>query len=101
MFTGPLTEEDVDPSVITRCDLTASLITFATTTALGETQVTSIQALTQSTGNSPIIASLHQRVTAELANKLEGTSLAPYALQASVTQLALDHEWTNQALQTA
>ena len=101
MFTGPLTGDDVDPSVITRSDLTASLLTFATNTALGETQVTSIQALTQAQGNSTIIASLDQRVTAELANKLEGTSLAPYALQTSVTELALDHVSTNQAIQTA
>ena len=101
MFSGPQFGDDFDPSLVTRSELATSLINFATNTALGETQVTSIQALTQAQGNSTIIASLDQRVTAELANKLEATSLAPYALQTSVTQLALDQAATNQALQTA
>ena len=86
MFSGPQSGDDFDPSLVTRSELATSLLNFATNTGLGETQVTSIQALTQAQGNSTIISSLDQRVTSELANKLEAGSLTSYALQTSVTQ---------------
>ena len=101
MFTGPLTGDDYDPQLVTRAEVTSGLLNYATNVALGEVQATALQGLTQAQGNTSIATALDQRVTAELALKLEAGALAPYALQASVTQLSLEQLTTNTALQNA
>jgi hypothetical protein len=105
MFSGPQIGDDFDPSQITRSEVTATLLGFATTTALGETQTTALTALTQAQGTSTLLNALDQRVSGELASKLEAGALTPYALQTgvttAVTQLALDQVATNLAVQSA
>ncbi len=101
MFTGPLTGDDFDPQLVTRSEVNANLQNYATNIALGEVQATALQGLTTALGNSTIATSLDQRITAELALKLEMGSLTPYALQTSITQLSLQQLSTNTALQNA
>ncbi len=105
MFSGPQVGDDFDPAQVSRSEIAATLLGFATTTALGETQTTAISALTQAQGNATVISALDQRVSGELASKVGAAALAPYALQTAVTtavtQLALDQATTNLALQSA
>ena len=105
MFSGPQVGDDFDPAQVSRSEIAATLLGFATTTALGETQTTAISALTQAQGNAIVLSALDQRVSGELASKVGAAALAPYALQTAVTtavtQLALDQATTNLALQSA
>ena len=105
MFSGPQIGDDFDPAQVTRSEIAATLLGFATTSALGETQTTALSALTQAQGNTSLIGALDQRVSGELASKLDASALTPYALQTgvttAVTQLALDQAATNLAVQSA
>ena len=105
MFSGPQIGDEFDPSNVTRSELATTLLGFATSTALGETQTSALSALTQAQGNTSFINALDQRVSGELASKLDAAALTPYALQTGVTtaitQLALDQAAANLTLQGA
>ncbi len=80
MFSGPLAGDDSDPSQVSRSEVAVTLLGFATTVPLGETQATALSALTQAQGNTAVISSLDQRVSGELASKLDAAALLPYKL---------------------
>ena len=75
MFTSTTTGDDsTDANLINRSQLNAALLNYASNTALMETQATASLATGVAQGNTTLIGSLDQRVTAEMATKL--TSLA-------------------------
>ncbi len=88
MFTSTTTGDDIlDNDLVTRSQLNAALLNFASNVDLGSTQNSTNQALTRADGNTSVILALDQRVTAEMATKLSSTDLVPYATQSSLTDL--------------
>ena len=100
MFTSPTTGDDAaDAGLINRSQLNSALLNYASNVSLGETQATAALAVGAAQGNTTLLGSLDQRVTAELATKLTQDSLTPYALQSDVTRLGLDVSANALALQ--
>ena len=88
MFTSPVTGDDSsDANLINRAQLNSALLNYATNTGLVATQTTASLAAAAAQGNTTLIESLDQRVTAEMAAKLTQASLSPYALQSDITRL--------------
>ena len=82
MFTGPVTGDTPDGSLVTESSLNAR--NFVTGDQLAQTETKVQEALTIAQGNSAIL----QQQALELSSKLGPSSLAAYATAAQLTSLA-------------
>ena len=102
MFTSTTTGDDfLDAELVSRSQLNAALLNFASNVSLGETQASATQALTRADGNTFVISALDQRITAEMATKLSLADLPPYATQTSLTDLVATVSSNTSAAQLA